>query len=36
MSEMTDREVLVSLRDVEISFDNGGKHKFKAAQFLHG
>ena len=32
MSEMTDREVLVSLRDVEISFDNGGKHKFKAVQ----
>ena len=32
MSEMTEREVLVSLRDVEISFDNGGKTKFKAVQ----
>lgn len=32
MSEMTNREVLVSLRNVEISFDNGGKHKFKAVQ----
>ncbi|MCR5566289.1 MAG: ATP-binding cassette domain-containing protein [Clostridiales bacterium] len=29
---MTNREVLVSLRNVEISFDNGGKHKFKAVQ----
>ena len=31
MSE-TDREVLLSLRNVEISFDNGGKKKFKAVQ----
>ena len=32
MSEMTNREVLLSLRNVEISFDNGGKNKFKAVQ----
>ena len=32
MSEVTNREVLLSLRNVEISFDNGGKHKFKAVQ----
>ena len=32
MSDMTNREVLLSLRDVEISFDNGGKEKFKAVQ----
>ena len=31
MSDMTNREVLLSLRDVEISFDNG-KDKFKAVQ----
>ena len=32
MSDMTNREVLLSLRNVEISFDNGGKEKFKAVQ----
>ena len=32
MSEKTDREVLLSLKNVEISFDNGGKNKFKAVQ----
>ena len=32
MSAPIDREVLLSLRNVEISFDNGGKHKFKAVQ----
>ena len=32
MSATTDREVLLSLKHVEISFDNGGKHKFKAVQ----
>ena len=32
MSETTDREVLLSLKHVEISFDIGGKNKFKAVQ----
>ncbi len=32
MSGQNDREVLLSLRNVEISFDVGGKHKFKAVQ----
>ena len=32
MSNSNDREVLLSLKDVEISFDIGGKHKFKAVQ----
>ncbi len=32
MSEETNREVLISLQHVEISFDNGGKQKFKAVQ----
>ena len=32
MSEMSNREVLLSLKNVEISFDNGGKQKFKAVQ----
>jgi oligopeptide transport system ATP-binding protein len=32
MSEQNNREVLVSLKNVEISFDNGGKQKFKAVQ----
>ena len=32
MSETIDREVLLSLKHVEISFDNGGKTKFKAVQ----
>ena len=32
MSARLDREVLLSLKNVEISFDNGGKHKFKAVQ----
>ena len=32
MSEMTEREVLLSLKNVEISFDNGGKTAFKAVQ----
>ena len=32
MSNKNDREVLLSLKNVEISFDNGGKHKFKAVQ----
>ena len=32
MSEETNREVLISLKHVEISFDNGGKQKFKAVQ----
>lgn len=32
MSNRNDKEVLLSLKDVEISFDNGGKHKFKAVQ----
>ena len=32
MSEPNNREVLVSLKNVEISFDNGGKQKFKAVQ----
>ena len=32
MSEMSNREVLLSLKNVEISFDNGGKHRFKAVQ----
>ena len=32
MSERIDREVLLSLKHVEVSFDNGGKTKFKAVQ----
>ena len=32
MSAQIDREVLLSLKHVEISFDNGGKTKFKAVQ----
>lgn len=32
MSAMTNRDVLLSLKDVEISFDNGGRKKFKAVQ----
>jgi len=32
MSEQTNREVLLSLKHVDVSFDNGGKHKFKAVQ----
>ena len=32
MSATIDREVLLSLKHVEVSFDNGGKHKFKAVQ----
>ena len=32
MSARIDREVLLSLKHVEISFDNGGKTKFKAVQ----
>lgn len=32
MSEPTSREVLLSLKNVEISFDNGGKTPFKAVQ----
>ena len=32
MSEQTDREVLLSLKHVDVSFDNGGKKKFKAVQ----
>ena len=32
MSGQTEREVLLSLKNVEISFDVGGKHKFKAVQ----
>jgi len=30
MSEKIDQEVLLSLKNVDISFDNSGKHKFKA------
>lgn len=30
MSGKNEREVLLSLKNVDISFDNGGKHKFKA------
>ena len=32
MSATIDREILLSLKHVEVSFDNGGKHKFKAVQ----
>ena len=32
MSMQTNREVLLSLKNVEISFDKGGKSKFKAVQ----